>query len=102
MKFFKKKKSDKDLSKPFESIVPLDIPVQAMSSPVLVMPKPRKFLTPTRAILGRFDQDKTQVEDIADEADMLYPQKISPILKLEDEEGSTLYVHKHIFKNCLN
>lgn len=115
MKFFKKKKSDKDLSEqstPYNlpltatseknTLTPADIleaPVRTMPSPILVMPKPRKFLTPTRAILGRFDRDKTQIEDDGEidvnEANVIYPQEISPILKPATETDGMLICRTH-------
>ncbi|KAI8879714.1 hypothetical protein K501DRAFT_335864 [Backusella circina FSU 941] len=75
---FKKKKSDSKLAPqpiqydttPKKPIVLADTPLQA---PPLMMPKPKRALTPTRAILGRFDNDKTEVEDSP-------LQDISPIL----------------------
>ncbi|KAL9539210.1 hypothetical protein PS6_011304 [Mucor atramentarius] len=100
MKLFKKKKSDKNISntilqqdaKEFESPnvkkqpkPPITIPVAAntdarsSSPPAIVMPKPRRLLTPTRAILGRFDHDKTQVEEDEPEP-LVHQQEISPIL----------------------
>jgi hypothetical protein len=90
MKFFKKK-SDKDLTESFNSTLATIqkntlVPKEAIP-PVLVMPKPRKFLTPTRSILGRFDRDKTQIEEepqVNELDSIVYPQKISPILKPEE------------------
>jgi hypothetical protein len=75
---FKKKKSDNKLAPqpiqydttPKKPIVLGDTPLQA---PPLMMPKPKRALTPTRAILGRFDNDKTEVEESP-------LQDISPIL----------------------
>ncbi len=107
MKLFKKKKSDNKLSttmlqqqKSFDNsltIVPstsstLKKPVPLLSNsepmmrsntpPTIIMPKPRRLLTPTRAILGRYDHDKTQVEDEEpqEELDVMGQEFISPIL----------------------
>lgn len=108
MKLFKKKKSDKNISntilqqdaKEFESPnvkkqpkPPITIPVAAntdarsSSPPAIVMPKPRRLLTPTRAILGRFDHDKTQVEEDEPEP-LVHQQEISPILLPTPREGN--------------
>lgn len=107
MKLFKKKKSDNKLSatilqeqrsfeysgtstvnvstpikKPVPLLLPPNIsePITARSStpPSIVMPKPRRLLTPTREILGRFDHDKTLVEDEPEQRPP--PDMISPIL----------------------
>lgn len=102
MKLFKKKKSDNKLSttmlqeqksfefstaptvnvalkKPVPFLPPNKQEPAARSStpPTIIMPKPRRLLTPTRAILGRFDHDKTQVEE---EEERSPPDMISPIL----------------------
>lgn len=102
MKLFKKKKSDNKLSatilqeqKSFElsststanvpmkkpvPILPPNIPeppARSSTPPSIVMPKPRRLLTPTREILRRFDNDKTLVEE---EPERPPPDMISPIL----------------------
>lgn len=105
MKLFKKKKSDNKLSStilqeqksfeysgtstvnvsvPLKKPVPLLLPnisdapaARSSTPPSIVMPKPRRLLTPTREILGRFDHDKTLVED---EPERPPPDMISPIL----------------------
>jgi hypothetical protein len=96
MKLFKKKKSDNKLAttmlmqqqqqpalvssikKPVP-IVPINTTIndnRSYSPPTIVMPKPRRLLTPTRAILStRFDHDKTEVEP-----EVLIQDIISPIL----------------------
>lgn len=51
------------ISTPQARTVKTDEIVNTIVPPVLMMPKPRRILTPTRAILGRFDYDKTQVEE---------------------------------------
>ncbi|GAN06602.1 hypothetical protein MAM1_0129c06089 [Mucor ambiguus] len=103
MKLFKKKKSDKSIAntivqqdtKEFEShnvkkqpkppitTIPVATNMDAARSsspPAIIMPKPRRLLTPTRAILGRFDHDKTQVEEEEPNEQFIHQQEISPIL----------------------
>lgn len=111
MKLFKKKKSDKNISntilqqdsKEFESpnvnkltkptvtmsTIPIVMGTDARSSspPAIVMPKPRRLLTPTRAILGRFDHDKTQIEE-DEPKQLIHQQEISPILLPTPQEGT--------------
>lgn len=112
MKLFKKKKSDKNISntilqqqdsKAFDSpnikkqpkpavsttaapstLVATD--ARSSSPPAIVMPKPRRLVTPTRAILGRFDHDKTQVEE-EEPSQFVHQQEISPILLPTPQEG---------------
>lgn len=110
MKLFKKKKSDNKLSttmlqqqKSFDNsltivpstsssslkkpvpLIPNNEPMMRSNTPpTIVMPKPRRLLTPTRAILGRYDHDKTQVEDEEpqqeEEVNIMGQEFISPIL----------------------
>ncbi|KAL0146081.1 hypothetical protein V8B55DRAFT_1467875 [Mucor lusitanicus] len=114
MKLFKKKKSDKNIAntivqqdtrefespnvkkqqpnKPATSTIPVAAQMdtaaaaaaRSSSPPAILMPKPRRLLTPTRAILGRFDHDKTQVEDeegpTNEQLAVVQQQEISPIL----------------------
>lgn len=42
---------------------PSQTAVAANTPPIIIMPKPRRAITPTRAILNQFENDKTQVED---------------------------------------
>ncbi|CEI92413.1 hypothetical protein RMCBS344292_06671 [Rhizopus microsporus] len=74
MKLFKKKKSDTKLpmmantnqlvTDPMPIYKkPTHLTVMDNEQPTIVMPKPRRVITPTRKILTRFDNDKTQVEE---------------------------------------
>ena len=101
-KLFRKKKLDKNLSGS-NSIEEASIraknqplfPTSAASSivmqpinapnelPILVMPKPRRPHTPTRALLSHFGYDKTQVE----EEEQSKANEISPILLPAAREG---------------
>lgn len=121
MKLFKKKKSDKNIAntivqqdtrefespnvkkqqpnKPATSTIPVAAQMdtaaaaaaRSSSPPAILMPKPRRLLTPTRAILGRFDHDKTQVEDeegpTNEQLAVVQQQEISPILLPTPREG---------------
>ncbi|CEP13458.1 hypothetical protein [Parasitella parasitica] len=49
------------------------------SPPLILMPKPRRPHTPTRALMGRYDHDKTQVEE-DESSPFVHQQEISPIL----------------------
>ncbi|KAI8642843.1 hypothetical protein BD408DRAFT_443211 [Parasitella parasitica] len=63
------------------------------SSPFsIVMPKPRRPHTPTRALMGRYDHDKTQVEEDVSSSEFVHQQDISPILlpTREAEQKATL------------
>lgn len=87
--------------------------VARYSPPSIVMPKPRRMMTPTRAILGRFDHDKTQVENeesqeaniLPDQNDLIDQQEISPILLPTPREGTYLeitsicYIHLHVLSS---
>lgn len=106
MHFFKKKKSDiklpnneiqqqqqqqrsVELTHPNPPKKPLPLIDQAPrqnTPPSIIMPKPRRLLTPTRAILGRYSHDKTLV--VEEEEEQL-PSIISPILlpMLHQEQG---------------
>lgn len=74
MKLFKKKKSDMKLPMMVNTnqLVadpvpiykkPTHLTVMDNEQPTIIMPKPRRVITPTRKILTRFDNDKTQVEE---------------------------------------
>ncbi|KAG1448545.1 hypothetical protein G6F46_011200 [Rhizopus delemar] len=64
MKLFKRKKSDGKIA---HSSLLSEPSIQENSTPkepaMIVMPKPRRILTPTRAILNGFDREKTEVEE---------------------------------------
>jgi hypothetical protein len=75
--------------------------VSRYSPPPIVMPKPRRMLTPTRAILGRFDHDKTQVED-EEPLDLITQQEISPILLPTPHEGTYHCLSTRFIKYCLH
>ncbi|CAO3656277.1 unnamed protein product [Mucor hiemalis] len=125
MKLFKKKKSDNKLSTTMLqqenslgsslTIVPSTsnsslkkpVPVRATNEtmmrsytpPTIVMPKPRRVLTPTRAILGGYDNDKTQVEDDEETGSMMQ-DFISPILLPTSHHGDPSLFKSTVNKNA--
>ncbi|KAI9245759.1 hypothetical protein BY458DRAFT_528538 [Sporodiniella umbellata] len=86
MKLFKKKKSEPRLSPRAtlnESILgETSVSIASEGPPTLVMPKPRRVMTPTRAILAGFEGDKTEVEESEED-------KIHAVSTLDSQTASS-------------
>lgn len=85
--------SSSSIKKPAPAKATNEPMIRSYTPPTLVMPKPRRVLTPTRAILAGYDNDKTQVEDEEEEQETgsMVQDYISPILLPTSHHGGRFY-----------